>query len=183
MAYQEVNRGTSDNDSTGDNLRDAGLKINQNFTELYTYFGDGTQLSYAPNLDDLTNVSASSPTIGDVLYYDGSNWVVNSGPLLQYSFSANGTSAYLIEGAGVDSSTDNPNLYFYRGHTYILMNTTGSSHPLNISYSDNTSLSAYISGSQTARQIITVPMNPYSVNLKYECTIHTANMNGTITII
>jgi len=35
MAQQTISTGTSANDGTGDTLRSAGTKINQNFTELY----------------------------------------------------------------------------------------------------------------------------------------------------
>ena len=35
MAKQSISLGTSANDGTGDTLRDAGQKINENFTELY----------------------------------------------------------------------------------------------------------------------------------------------------
>lgn len=36
MAQQTINIGASANDGTGDTLRVAGTKINDNFTELYT---------------------------------------------------------------------------------------------------------------------------------------------------
>jgi len=45
MAYQGIGTGTLPNDDTGDNLRDAGIKINDNFSELYSHFGDGTNLT------------------------------------------------------------------------------------------------------------------------------------------
>ena len=45
MARQGIGTGSSPNDGTGDNLRAAGGKINDNFSELYGYFGDGTTLS------------------------------------------------------------------------------------------------------------------------------------------
>jgi len=45
MARKVVNRGTSANDGTGDNLRDGAGKINDNFSELYTAFGDGSTLT------------------------------------------------------------------------------------------------------------------------------------------
>tara|TARA_A100001515_G_scaffold43271_1_gene34120 strand:- start:22809 stop:23807 length:999 start_codon:yes stop_codon:yes gene_type:complete len=41
MARQTINTGTSANDGTGDTLRTAGTKINENFTELYTLVGGG----------------------------------------------------------------------------------------------------------------------------------------------
>jgi len=40
MAKQIINTGTSANDGTGDTLRQAGNKINQNFTEVYSLFGN-----------------------------------------------------------------------------------------------------------------------------------------------
>ena len=39
MAKQTLNRGTTANDGTGDSLRVAAQKINENFTELYAKFG------------------------------------------------------------------------------------------------------------------------------------------------
>jgi hypothetical protein len=49
MTKQTINRGTTANDGTGDTLRTAAQKINENFTELYTIVGsdDGTsQVSF-----------------------------------------------------------------------------------------------------------------------------------------
>ena len=45
MALQSLNLGTAANDGTGDNLRVGGDKINDNFSEIYTAFGDGSTLS------------------------------------------------------------------------------------------------------------------------------------------
>ena len=41
MARQIINTGTTANDNTGDTLRVAGTKINENFVELYTQLGGG----------------------------------------------------------------------------------------------------------------------------------------------
>ena len=45
MARQNINTGTTANDGTGDSLRQAGNKINQNFQELYTMLGDSDVIS------------------------------------------------------------------------------------------------------------------------------------------
>ena len=45
MALQTLNIGTAANDGTGDNLRVGGDKINDNFSEIYTAFGNGSSLS------------------------------------------------------------------------------------------------------------------------------------------
>jgi hypothetical protein len=45
MAKLGINTGSTPNDGTGDTLLAAALKINQNFDEIYTTFGDGFSLS------------------------------------------------------------------------------------------------------------------------------------------
>ena len=45
MAKLGINTGSTPNDGTGDTLLAAALKINQNFNEIYTTLGDGSNLS------------------------------------------------------------------------------------------------------------------------------------------
>jgi hypothetical protein len=45
MAKQTINIGTVANDGTGDSVRTGGDKINDNFNEIYTAFGDGSSLN------------------------------------------------------------------------------------------------------------------------------------------
>ena len=45
MARIGINTGSAANDNTGSTLRAAGGIINDNFSEIYTYFGDGTNLT------------------------------------------------------------------------------------------------------------------------------------------
>ena len=45
MARQGISTGTSPNSGTGDTLLSGGVKINENFSELYTLLGDGTTLA------------------------------------------------------------------------------------------------------------------------------------------
>ena len=73
MTKQTINRGTAANDGTGDNLRAGALKINSNFTELYTALGDGSTLAsgnYVTTSDSqiLTNktISGSANTITNI---------------------------------------------------------------------------------------------------------------------
>jgi len=54
MAKQLVNIGTAANDSSGDELRVGAIKINDNFNEIYTGFGDGTTLNTTISLGGLT---------------------------------------------------------------------------------------------------------------------------------
>ena len=52
MARQVINTGTVANDGTGDNLRVGGGKVNDNFSELYTAFGDGSTLTAGTFITD-----------------------------------------------------------------------------------------------------------------------------------
>ena len=45
MARIGINTGSAANDNTGSTLRAAGGIINDNFLEIYTRFGDGTNLT------------------------------------------------------------------------------------------------------------------------------------------
>jgi len=64
MAKQIVNTGLADNDGTGDPLRNAFTKVNENFTELYN------AESFSGDYDDLSNTPTS---ITDFGITDGSN--------------------------------------------------------------------------------------------------------------
>ena len=85
MALQSLNLGTVANDGTGDNLRVGGDKINDNFSEIYTAFGNGSTLSSLA-ITALNNQSANRlTTIGSTttqldgeanLTFDGSTLAV-----------------------------------------------------------------------------------------------------------
>jgi hypothetical protein len=53
MAKQTINVGTNQDDGTGDLLRAAFLKVNENFTEIYTEIGG----------ESLSNIKLSGSTI------------------------------------------------------------------------------------------------------------------------
>ena len=53
MARQNINRGTTANDGTGDTLRATAGKVNDNFVELYTLLGgDSAQVTQKLSLSD-----------------------------------------------------------------------------------------------------------------------------------
>ena len=68
MAKQSLNIGTTANDNTGDTLRSGGDKINDNFTEIYTALGNNASLS----------IDLSNPATGQVLKYNGTNFVAGN---------------------------------------------------------------------------------------------------------
>jgi hypothetical protein len=56
MTMQTIGIGSAANDGTGDTLRSAGTKINENFTELYAVA--------APNSQTITANGAASLSVG-----------------------------------------------------------------------------------------------------------------------
>ena len=85
MALQSLNLGTAANDGTGDNLRVGGDKINDNFSEIYTAFGDGSTLSSlaitglnSATANELVTVGATTTELDaeSNLTFDGSTLAV-----------------------------------------------------------------------------------------------------------
>ena len=66
MAVQSLGVGTSANDGSGDTLRAAGAKINDNFSEIYTKLGDASALSSGISAT-ATVVTLTAPTITGVV--------------------------------------------------------------------------------------------------------------------
>ena len=100
-------------------------------------------------------------------------------PVVNYTVTSSGSSAYRFSGGGVDSSADDPDLYLIRGQKYRFNNTTGSAHPFQFRLT--TSGSAYtdgITGDQNGVQFFTPALDAPS-KLYYVCTLH-SNMVGTI---
>ena len=86
MALQSLNIGTAANDGTGDNLRVGGDKINDNFSEIYTAFGNGSTLSSlavtalnGATANELVTVGATTTELDaeSGLTFDGSTLAVN----------------------------------------------------------------------------------------------------------
>lgn len=63
MAKQLINRGTTANDGTGDNIRTGAGKVNDNFNEIYNAIGDGTNLVSGTFLTDTSTTTIQNKTI------------------------------------------------------------------------------------------------------------------------
>jgi len=153
------------------------VKVNAGATAL-----EFTSVSIPATLDDLTDVVISAPTVGDMLYYNGTNWVKQNGPIIRWSLANSGTSDYVYTGPGFYAATNDPTLYLHRGTTYIFSNTVHATHPLEIRVSNGGA--AYtngISGDGTATVTFTVPMDAPGT-LYYQCTVH-SSMGNTINIV
>jgi len=118
MALQSLNIGTAANDGTGDNLRVGGDKINDNFSEIYTAFGDGSTLSSlavtamnSATANELVTVGATTTELdaeanltfdGSTLAVTGNITVPNDGDI----GSVGATDAIQISSAGIVTFKD-----------------------------------------------------------------------------
>lgn len=153
------------------------VKVNSGATAL-----EFATVSIPATLDDLSDVVISAPTVGDVLYYNGTNWVKQNGPIIRWSLTNSGSADYVLTGPGFYAATNDPVLYLHRGTTYIFSNTSHSNHPLEIRVSaGGAAYTNGVSGAGTDTIIFTVPMDAPNT-LYYQCTIH-SGMGATINIV
>ena len=116
---------------------------------------------------------------------DGSNLTgiaVTEAPVVDYTITSNGASAYRFHGGGVDETADDPDLYLIRGQKYRFNNTTGTGHPFRFSTTGNAN-AAYsngVTGDEDGVQFWTIPYDAPE-KLFYVCTLHPA-MVGNIYI-
>ncbi len=77
MAYQGISTGTTPNDGLGDSLATGAVKINSNFSEIYTALGDGTVINRAVNVG--TGITGGGTLNSDVTISVDSSVVRTSG--------------------------------------------------------------------------------------------------------
>jgi len=65
MAKLGISTGTVPNDGLGDSLLDGAVKINDNFDEIYTYFGDGNDLTFTAFSGDYGDLSNTPVNLSD----------------------------------------------------------------------------------------------------------------------
>jgi len=102
------------------------------------------------------------------------------------TFGANGSSNYTFSGTGYPSVvTQSTTLRLHPGLMYKIVNTTGSSHPLEFREGGSVSpgyADGWITGSKSGTQYITVPYSKLSggtYTFSYQCTLH-GGMNGSV---
>ena len=138
MARQNISTGTGANDGTGDTLRSAGLKINENFVELYSALGgDSSTLGNGIAFDStgiiFTNDSNFTVTLGLLDSALMSNKVVSlpnktgelvviqeghgghHGREIDLADSPNGSAAKVYFGNAFDSAGELPDASVYHG--------------------------------------------------------------------
>ena len=128
MAKNVINRGSTANDGTGDNLRAGANKINLNFDEIYTAIGDGTNIN------------------GTIKIADDSSTVV--------TLSANGETLRLLGGTGITSTISGNDLTLAVDGTIITGSSTTTLTNKTINGPDNTITN--IANSSLANNSVTV---------------------------
>ncbi|UNH61323.1 baseplate wedge protein [Synechococcus phage S-SZBM1] len=192
-----LNAGAITITNTAPNVVQDVLKTIAGDTGSYTATTSTDTVTIAGGAGITTSVSGSILTVsadasvtlpegfeGASLVHDGTQYVTAASPTLYYSVTSNGTSAYRFTGPGIDSATDDPTFYVYRGFTYKFDNTTGGSHPFEIRFSDGgAAVTAGVSGSSTGTTTYTIPMTlTPGTTYVYQCTIH-SGMIGNIVVV
>ena len=179
------------------NIQLIGITTGLNVSGVLTaaqFSGDGANLTSLPaaqlsgtaaaiNGSNITNLAAANLS-GTLPALDGSaltGIAVTEAPITNFTVTANGSSAYRFAGGGVNSSSDDPNLYLIRGQKYRFNNTTGSNHPFRFRLtSGGSTYSSGVSGSESGVQFFMVPLDAPE-QIVYQCTIH-SGMVGNIYI-
>jgi len=78
MALNLINRGSTANDGTGDNLRAGAEKVNANFTEIYTALGSGTVIDGTIKFQDDSSTQATISANGEVIRVLGGSGITSS---------------------------------------------------------------------------------------------------------
>src|SRR5210317_964341 len=112
MAKLTINRGSTANDGTGDNLRDGANKVNLNFTEIYTAIGDGSTVN------------------GTIKVADDSSTVM--------TLSANGETIRLLGGTGITSTISGNDLTLAVDGTVLSSTAVSTLTNKSIDLTDNT---------------------------------------------
>ena len=126
---------------------------------------------------DVVGIVTAGSFVTDLITANGTG----RGFCTRYYITANGASSYRFAGPGQRNTVDNPTLYLMRGFTYMFENSTGSSHPFRIQFTNtSTGVGTYVSGDQNGVQIFTIPHDAPS-SYEYVCTIH-GGMKGSFII-
>ena len=78
MAKLAINRGSTANHGTGDNLRAGANKINLNFDEIYSAIGDGSSLSASIKVKDDSSTVSTIAANGAILGILGGSGITST---------------------------------------------------------------------------------------------------------
>ena len=115
MAKQTINVGSAPNDNNGSTLRQGGIIINENFTEIYTQMGNGTSLL----------VSTTGATDDQVLKWNGTSFVAADYNKLTSALDTSGNSIISTYDTA-NSQNRNISLVPHTGANVVITNDTAT---------------------------------------------------------
>ena len=155
-------------------------RFNEN-ADVKLYYDNAEKFNTTPQGVNVSGIATATSFNTNGTVGDGSD----RGFTTKYYITSNGSSSYRFAGPGSLNTDDNPTLYFHRGFTYILENSTGSGHPFELRVSSGGAAYApggsFLTGSINGTQILTVPFDAPS-SIVYQCTLH-SGMLGTINFV
>lgn len=104
MAKQDIYLGVEGNDGTGDSIREAFRKANENFTELYAVFGQGGTISFTALNDTPTGITANGVLLGNSTGTALVQKTLNAGTGINIDNS--GTNSITISNTGANINAD-----------------------------------------------------------------------------
>ena len=127
---------------------------------------------------------ASSASENQSIVFNGTSWDPVESPTVGFDITGPNNSSYRFSGGGVNSSTDNPTIYVYRGFTYRFNNTTTAGHPFALRQtSGGTAVTDGVSGDQQGVQFWTIPQSlAAGTTYVYQCTMHPAMVGDLIVV-
>ena len=180
---------TGDTGSTTANSQNDTLTITGGTNITTSITGDTLTVDFngtlTTTLAALTDTNTNGITQGDMLYWNGTDWVPTRSPIIWWELNAAGNADYNVTGPGFAGTVNDPTFYVYRGFTYAFDNTIqGGGHPFRIQSTQGLTGTAYTAGqtgSGTSVLYWTVPMDA-PTTLYYQCTLH-ATMQGIINVV
>ena len=157
MALQSIGLGSAADDGTGDTLRNAGTKVNENFDEVYTLLGDGTTLSSGFS-SSATVITLASPALSGTVtgtYTLAGTPSITSPSISGPTFTGIMTIADGAVGAPSITNTGDTDTGIYFSAADEVSITTGGSQRLSVSSAGVVALTATTEASATTTAALT----------------------------